>query len=83
LFQVASHVRYPLRLSLLFRETMRLRRRTLKVSVGDPLSREQIATIDGRAELLRALRVRTLSLKRDPAFDPLEEFHWPPHIRWN
>ncbi|MFE3836313.1 lysophospholipid acyltransferase family protein [Pseudogemmobacter sonorensis] len=38
LFQMASHFSYPLRVALLFRETLRRRRGKVRLSVGEPVS---------------------------------------------
>jgi putative hemolysin len=64
LFQLASHLSLTLRLSLVFRETARRIGSRLKVRVGRPISFEEIAHIDDRADLVMELRKRTFALAR-------------------
>lgn len=80
LFQVSSHLSYPLRVALIFHETRRRIGRPLEVTVGAPvdvaLLRE--AGKSGAAALLRALTMRL-----DPTrAAPDEVFRWPAHVRW-
>ncbi len=80
LFQFLSHVHYALRIALLFRETTRRMGTSISVSVGAPMKPDEIAAFATRESLLKALRIRTLSLAGSSGADPLQEFRWPRHI---
>jgi putative hemolysin len=83
LFQIASHLHYALRIALLFRETARLVGTTVSVSVGEPVTTDELAASTSREAALRELRRRTLSLLGPDGPDPLDEFRWPAHISWD
>ncbi len=83
LFQAMSHVHYALRIALLFRETARRRGHSLKVSVGEPVAAKEIETFGARDAVLSELRRRTLSLLGRDFPDPMAEFKWPSHIRFD
>ncbi len=78
LFQVASHWSYPLRVALIFRETLRRRGRAVPVSVGEAVA----CTGVPRAEVTAHLRRLTFALagRRGPRAE--EEFVFPARIRW-
>jgi putative hemolysin len=78
LFQLASHVSYPLRIALLFHETRRRIGGEIAMTVGDPLPSSDIAVMP-RAEIAPALRKACLDLG---GADASEAFQWPRHIRW-
>ncbi len=85
LFQIASHLSYTLRLSLLFRETVRRIGTRLEVSVGAPIAFEELAVTGDRLALVRDLRHRTFALAQGHApKQPLEayaaEFHFPRRV---
>jgi len=61
LFQVASHLNYPLRVALIFHETRRRMGRDLRVTIGTPFRADSLPKTD-RAEALDDLRRRTLAL---------------------
>ena len=82
LFQALSHVHYSLRIALLFRETTRRMGTSVTVSVGNPIGPDELAGLGSREELLKEIRIRTLSLAGGTA-DPLQEFRWPSHISFD
>jgi putative hemolysin len=82
-FQLASHLHYSLRLALMFRETLRLSGKTIRVDQGEILDRNVLNRVRDREEMLRCLRTATLSMSGPSGPDPLLEFRWPSHIRWN
>jgi putative hemolysin len=61
LFQVASHLNYPLRVALIFHETRRRMGRDLRVTIGTPFRADSLPRSD-RAGALDDLRRRTLAL---------------------
>jgi putative hemolysin len=77
LFHLLSHVHYSLRIALLFRETARRIGTTIRVSVGEPVTQNDLARLTARDALLADLRCRTLSLGGKGAPDPREEFRFP------
>lgn len=86
LFQIASHLSYTLRLSLLFRETVRRIGTRLDVGIGDAIPYEALGPFADRADLVRDLRRRTFALA-DPhrrSGRPLDaysaEFHYPRRV---
>ena len=81
LFHLLSHVHYALRIALLFRETARRIRTTIKVSVGEPVSQQDLAKLPTRDALLADLRRRTLSLGGEGSPDPREEFNFPSWVK--
>jgi len=54
-FHIASHVAEPLRMAMLMHEALRLFGKTIKVDIGDPLSSESYAHIEGRQALTEFL----------------------------
>lgn len=78
LFQVASHVSYPLRVALLFRETRRRMGGRLSMTLGAPLMARELAQVP-RADVADTLRRRCLELGHA---DTEEVFAWPRHINW-
>lgn len=81
LFQIASHLSYPLRIALVFRETCRRMRRPVDLVIGAPIGAEDLSDLD-RDAATALLRRRTMELA-PPAFGDLDEvFVWPAHIRW-
>jgi len=86
LFQVASHIHYTARLSLLFRETARRIGSRVDVAIGDPIPFGDIAHFESRRDLLLELRRRTLGLAGtlgEPAVDHRAEFTFPRHIKFD
>ena len=85
LFQIASHLSYPLRVSLIFHETRRRMGRQLPVVLGEPVSASELAQLP-RGEVANVLRRRTMMLSTDQnrrgTWDPDEVFQWPSHVKW-
>lgn len=85
LFQIASHLSYPLRVALIFHETRRRMGRMLPVVLGEPVSAGELARLP-RGEVAHVLRRRTMLLSADgsgrKAWDPDEVYHWPAHVKW-
>jgi putative hemolysin len=81
LFQIASHVSYPLRVALIFHETRRRMKRKLNLTIGAPVSSEELAALP-RTEIAPMLRRRTMLLAGPKAPPPDEVFVWPTHVKW-
>lgn len=81
LFQIASHLSYPLRIALVFRETCRRINRPIDIAVGKPIHADDLRKLD-RDRVPTELRRRTMALAAPTLRDPDETFIWPPHIRW-
>lgn len=77
LFQIASHLSYPLRIALVFHETRRRMGTALPMTIGAPIIASTLSEIP-KDEVTAYLRGQTMSLgaERD------ETFLWPSHIRW-
>lgn len=80
LFQLASHLSYPLRIALIFHETRRRMHRPLDIAIGVPIAAQDLRKLD-RDAVATELRRRTMALVPTGA-DPDEVFVWPAHIRW-
>lgn len=63
LFQMVSQVSMPLRLGLLLYETLNKMKRTIRVTIGDPIAYEDLEKTCGRTEMLGYLRNKVESLK--------------------
>jgi putative hemolysin len=81
LFQIASHLSYPLRVSLIFHETRRRMGRVLPVTLGAPILAADLERLP-RGDVAGALRRQTMELAARPLPDPDEVFHWPKHVKW-
>jgi putative hemolysin len=77
LFQIASHMSYPLRVALIFNETRRLMNKRLGISLGAPISAEDLAALP-RESVVPYLREKTMAL--GGAKDDV--FVWPKHVNW-
>lgn len=77
LFQIASHLSYPLRLAMIFHETRRLMGRALEMRIGAPLRSADLQHLT-REEVAADLRRRTMRL--GGLSD--ERFVWPAHVKW-
>lgn len=77
LFQMASHMSYPLRLAMIFHETRRMMGRRLEMEIGAPIASEALRALPkgGVAAELRR-RVMRLGGMSD------EVFVWPAHVKW-
>ena len=66
LFQIASHLHYTLRMGFLIREFRRRVDTPVRIVVGDPIERAEIAGFKGdRKRLMDFLRARTYALSQD------------------
>lgn len=81
LFQIASHTSYPLRVALIFHETRRRMGKPLELTVGAPITAEDLCRLP-RDEVAQTLRRRTMALASPALDDPDEHYVWPRHIRW-
>ena len=81
LFQIASHLSYPLRIALVFRETCRRINRPIDISIGAPIRAEELRLLDRDAVSVE-LRRRAMALATPVLADPDEVYVWPSHIRW-
>ncbi len=78
LFQIASHLSYPLRVALVFHETRRRSGGPLDMTVGAPISADELQQLP-KDQIAATLRRRTMALggvTRD------ETFQWPAHVKW-
>jgi putative hemolysin len=81
LFQIASHLSYPLRVSLIFHETRRRMGRTLPLVLGQAIPAAELESLP-RGDVAGVLRRRTMDLATRPLRDPDEVFRWPQHVKW-
>jgi putative hemolysin len=85
LFQIASHLSYPLRVALIFHETRRRMGRPLRLTIGGPIVPGDLEGI-ARADIANHLRRQTMRLAGGRAdagdSDPDEVFIWPSHVKW-
>ena len=81
LFQIATHLSYPLRIALVFRETCRRMQRPVDMAIGAPVTAEELRRLD-RDAVTAELRRRAMALAAPVLANPDEEFRWPAHIRW-
>ena len=77
-FQVASHVSYPLRVGLRFRETRRRMGGDMRMTLGAPMMANELAQLP-RSDITDTFRRKCLELGDA---DPEETFVWPRHIKW-
>lgn len=81
LFQIASHTSYPLRIALIFHETRRRMQRPVDITVGTPISADELRLLP-RDEVTLTLRRRSMALASPALPEPDEHYVWPEHIRW-
>jgi putative hemolysin len=79
LFQIASHLSYPLRVALIFHETRRRMGTPLGLTLGAPIQAAELERLD-RADIARHLRRQTMALAGTSGLD--EVFIWPSHVKW-
>lgn len=77
LFQMASHLSYPLRVALIFHETRRLMGRRLNMRIGAPVASESLRLLP-KDDIVTTLRKHTMALGQGVD----EVFLWPKHVRW-
>jgi putative hemolysin len=78
LFQMASHWSYPLRVALIFRETVRRIGQSVKVTVGIPIACEGME----KARVAAWLRALTYDMGGPEGPSKDAEFVWPARVRW-
>jgi putative hemolysin len=83
LFQIATHLSYPLRLALLFRESMRLIGGKLKVSIGETVPSTGLDKTTDRVAFMKQLRSLVYDLSGPGGPDSNQEFIWPKHIKFD
>lgn len=77
LFQIASHLSYPLRLAMIFHETRRLMGQRLGMEIGAPVSADTLRSLP-KGEVAAELRRRVMRLGGMSD----EVFVWPAHVKW-
>lgn len=77
LFQIASHLSYPLRLAMIFHETRRLMGQRLAMEIGAPVSSDTLRALS-KADVAGSLRRRVMHLGGMPD----DVFVWPAHVKW-
>jgi putative hemolysin len=77
LFQIASHLSYPLRVAMIFHETRRLMGRRLDMRIGAPVTAEVLQSLP-KADVAPHLRRLTMALGGQPD----DTFIWPAHVKW-
>lgn len=77
LFQMASHLSYPMRLAMIFHETRRLMGRRLEMEIGAPVSSGALRALP-KGEVAAKLRHSVMRL--GGVSD--EVFVWPAHVKW-
>jgi putative hemolysin len=81
LFQIASHLSYPLRVALIFHETRRRMGHPLRLTVGAPMDAAALDQVS-RSDIASHLRRKTMALAGAQDCDPDEVFLWPAHVKW-
>lgn len=77
LFQIASHLSYPLRVALVFHETRRMMGRRLSMRIGRPIASETLRSLPKEAV---APELRRITMRLGGMGD--ETFVWPAHVKW-
>jgi putative hemolysin len=83
LFQIATHVSYPLRLALLFHESVRKIGGKIKVSLGETVASSSLENTTDRVTFMKQLRSLVYGLAGADGPDGSQEFIWPKHIRFD
>ena len=77
LFQMASHLSYPMRLAMIFHETRRLMGRRLGMEIGAPVSSDALRVLP-KGEVAAELRRHVMRLGGMTD----EVFVWPTRVKW-
>jgi putative hemolysin len=80
LFHLASHSWYPLRVALLFRETLRKAGKPVQVAIGDLISSDRLPHELGREAVARALKDATFELAGEDTKALSSDYVWPAHV---
>ncbi len=83
IFQLASHIYYPLRVALMFRESLRQMGRSLKVSIGAPIATHTLPHAEGRDAVVLHLREVTYNLSGRDHVGAKADYQWPSHVAEN
>jgi putative hemolysin len=83
LFQIVSHFSYPLRLALLFRESIKRTRNSIEVKIGEFVKSSELPHGEDRTAMMRQLRKLTYELAGTSGPDWQLEFVFPRHISFN
>ena len=67
LFHIASKLSMPLRIGMIYYQNWRMRRRTLKIAIGDPISPETLQGFPTAKEATEYLRQTTYAMENDVA----------------
>jgi putative hemolysin len=78
LFQMASHWSYPLRVAMIFRETVRRIGQSVQVRVGVPIACEGM----DKAAIAGWLRALTYDMAGPDGPGTSATFQWPARVRW-
>jgi putative hemolysin len=83
LFHLATHLYYPFRVALMFRESVKRIGSELKATIGAPVRSEDLPHMQGRDAVLQALRQHVYGLSGfdHPALH--RDFAWPSHVSTN
>lgn len=79
LFHLASHAWYPLRIALLFRETLRKLGGEMGVSIGEAIAGADLPHADGKQAVADALRQITYALDETKTASATP-YVWPKHV---
>lgn len=79
LFHLASHAWYPLRVALLFRETLRKLGGDIDVSIGNAIAGEDLPHAEGKQAVADALRQITYALDETKTASATP-YVWPKHV---
>lgn len=79
LFHLASHTYYPLRIALLFRETLRQLGQDIRVEIGAAVQGESLPHGAGKAAVAEALRAMTFALDATGTASAAT-YQWPKHV---
>lgn len=79
LFHLASHSFYPLRIALLFRETLRQFGERMTVGIGAPVEGTSLPHSDGKQAVADALRVMAFALDGQGKSSN-KTYVWPKHV---
>ncbi|MEO8241615.1 MAG: lysophospholipid acyltransferase family protein [bacterium] len=77
LFQLVSHLSYPLRVALIFHETRRVLQRRIKVTIAEPLG---LGGADPKTDLVADLRARTYAMAGCDGPRAADVFEFPARI---
>jgi putative hemolysin len=80
LFQIVSHYVYPLRLALMFRESLKRTKNPIDVRIGDFVRSSDLPQSEDRKDMLRYLRKVTYELAGESGPNWQQEFVWPSRI---